>query len=98
MFLTAMDNFKCPITSLRSFCRSNGINFHQRIVDETGLPHERWFHVQTILSNPLNILGDHTFDGFGHSIKSAKRSSAFSALTSLKQKNYSTDADKVMYI
>ncbi|VUZ48705.1 unnamed protein product [Hymenolepis diminuta] len=79
-----MEESKCSINSLRNFCKISNIIFRQRIVDETGLPHERLFHVQTIVSNPSKKLDIGTFDGFGRSIKIAKRDSAFAALTNLK--------------
>ncbi|KAL5964796.1 hypothetical protein TSMEX_007507 [Taenia solium] len=75
------------ISSLRSYCRIGGLQFHQRIVDETGLPHERLFHVQTIVTKQQNKVISVLFDGFGHSIKAAKRNSALTALSSLDQQN-----------
>ncbi|EUB64241.1 hypothetical protein EGR_00785 [Echinococcus granulosus] len=76
-----------PISSLRSYCRIEGLQFHQRVIDETGLPHERLFHVQTIVTRQQNAIIPNLFDGFGHSIKVAKRNSALTALSSLNQQN-----------
>ncbi|CDS42423.1 Double stranded RNA binding [Echinococcus multilocularis] len=76
-----------PISSLRSYCRIEGLQFHQRVIDETGLPHERLFHVQTIVTRQQNSIIPNLFDGFGHSIKVAKRNSALTALSSLNQQN-----------
>ncbi|VDN96801.1 unnamed protein product [Rodentolepis nana] len=79
-----MGDHECSINSLRTFCRGSKFTFRQTIVDETGLPHERLFHVQTIVSNISKNLNIGIFDGFGQTIKMAKRNSALSALTTLK--------------
>ena len=86
-----MVNDEGPINSLRYYCRNRNLHFHQNVVNEVGLPHERIFHVQTIVS-PLNkFTTQEIFDGFGRSIKGAKQNSAFVALSSLKDKGKSFD-------
>lgn len=82
---SVLSSFPNAIPSLRSYCRNEGLQFHQRVVDETGLPHERLFHVQTIVTRQQNKIISIPFDGFGHSIKDAKRNSAITALSSLNQ-------------
>nr|CDS32564.2 Double stranded RNA binding [Hymenolepis microstoma] len=86
-----MGDHEYSVNSLRNFCKGCNFTFRQTIVDEVGLPHERLFHVQTIVSNVSKKLDIGIFDGFGHTIKIAKRNSAFAALTTLKQAKPSTD-------
>ncbi|KAL5110843.1 hypothetical protein TcWFU_008780 [Taenia crassiceps] len=87
MHASVLSSLSDAIPSLRSYCQVEGLQFFQRIVDETGLPHERLFHVQTTVTKRRNKIISVIFDGFGHSIKAAKRNSALTALSSLNEQN-----------
>lgn len=80
---------KSAMSLVNELARFHGIELSYRVISQSGLPHERKYHVQ------LQLGQDKLFEGVGRSIRKAQHSAALTALKDTSLKNQITKSRKL---